>query len=65
MTFNPANDDFWTFCVKHVDGLQVRDDETEMANSYVLDLQDSKSGDRRKEKRTIMCKMTLVLVPAV
>jgi hypothetical protein len=41
MTFNPTNKDFWAFCVKHVDGLTVRDYETEVASSYVLDLQHS------------------------
>jgi len=39
MTFNRANKDFCTFCVKHVRGVQVGHYETEVANSYALDLQ--------------------------
>jgi len=41
MTFNPTSKDFWAFCVKHADGLHVRDYETEVPSNYVLDLQHS------------------------
>ena len=51
-TFNPLNKDFWTFCVKHVDGLQVWDYETEVTSSYVLDLQHSSRTDMKQVKRT-------------
>jgi hypothetical protein len=54
MAFNPANKDIWAFWFKHVDDLQLRDYETEVASSYVLDLQHSEKRDMKKLKRTIV-----------